>query len=184
MTRERLQSYSVHERPHLAADRVERAEALEFVKDGFVRAMVLLPPVWLAVRGVWLGVLAYAAAASAIVVVSWLLLLPPIMTLLAFLALHLIFATEADEMLRAHLAARGWTTVGHITGTGRLDCERRFYDNWLASAPVTTTTSSTSPTGRPIASNATALQGRGMSGRGILGNLLAPLKFGRRTSTK
>lgn len=181
MTRERLQSYSVHERPQPAADRVERAETLAFVKDGFVRPVVLLPPVWLAVRGVWLGVLAYAVAASAIVLLSWLWLLPSIVTALAFLALHLIFATEADEMLRAHLAARGWTTVGHVTGTGRLDCERRFYDNWLASAPVTTVTL---PSGRPIAATAATPQNSAKSGRGIIGNLLAPLKFGRGASTK
>jgi Protein of unknown function (DUF2628) len=60
--RERLRSYSVHEPPRPAADRVTRAEALEFIKDGFVFPAFVLPPLWLAARGIWLGTLAYGLA--------------------------------------------------------------------------------------------------------------------------
>ena len=151
MAREQLQSYSVHETSRPAADRVDRAEALQFVKDGFLRQVFILPPAWLARHGIWFGVLAYVVAAGAIVAIAAQLALPGIITTLAFLALHLIFASEADEMLRAHLAARGWATVGHITGTGRLDCERRFYDLWLPSVPMSQSLQPSTPNAPPAA---------------------------------
>lgn len=176
MARERLQSYSVHERPEPAKDRIERAEALEFVRDGFLRKVFVFPPVWLATHGAWMAVLAYCAAAVAIVTLAWLLLLPPFVTVLSFIALHLIFAGEADEMLRAHLAARGFTILGHVTGSSRLDCERRFYDNWLPSEPAIKVSF---PPIAPVASTASRSheQSPRRSGGTILGNLLAPLSW-------
>ena len=73
MARERLKSFSVHEAPNPAADRIDRAEALEFVPDGCFKKAFLLTPLWLASRGVWVGVLAYAAAGASILSVAWLL---------------------------------------------------------------------------------------------------------------
>ena len=174
MARERLQSYSVHERPEPAKDRIERAETLEFVRDGFLRKVFVLPPVWLAAHGAWTAVLAYCAAAVAILTLAWLLLLPPFVTVLSFVALHLIFAGEADEMLRAHLAARGFTMLGHVTGSSRLDCERRFYYNWLPSQPAI---KGGPPPSAPVVSPASGSprQTFRRSGATILGNLLSPL---------
>ena len=181
MTRERLNSYSVHEGPSPAADRIDRAEALEFVKDGFLRQVFVLPPFWLARRGIWLGVLAYLMVASAILLAAWSLALPGWITLLAFLLLHLIFASEADEMLRARLAARGWTMVGQVSGTGRLDCERRFYDQWLPSVPISlSTNSSGSRSQDQNAPGPSAVVSAPLitppKGNGILGNFLSPLR--------
>ncbi len=134
--RERRNSYSVHEQSNPSADRIDRAEALEFVKDGFVFQAFVLPPIWLAARGIWLGVLAYAAAAAIIGAVAYAFDLVVFWPALALLAVHLIIGAEADELRRSHLEAQGWTTVGHVTGTGALDCERRFYDHWLPAAPM------------------------------------------------
>lgn len=169
MTRERLQSYSIHEQPAPPADRIARAEALEFVKDGFVSSVFWLPPFWLARRGVWMGVLAYTVAAMAIASVAAYFELPGVVTVLAFLGLHLFFAGEADEMYRARLASRGWTMVAQVTGTSRLDCERRFLESWLGSQPVTAppaTVQAAPPIG-PVGRNPRT---------GVLGNLLAPLR--------
>ncbi len=184
--RERLKSFSVHEQPNPAADRIDRAEALEFVKDGFAFPAFLLPPVWFAARGIWLATLAYLAIVGAIVAITTWLGLPPITPLLAILAAHLVCGAEADEVQRTHLEARGWTTIGHVTGTGPLDCERRFYDHWLPAAPM-----STGP--RPSAAAAPSSLSRlnlrpqppapaqpppasPTPAPGILGNLLAPLR--------
>ena len=171
MARERLVSFSVHEAPDHKVDRIDRGEALEFVRDGFLRQAFVLPPVWLATHGVWMGVLAYVAAAAALLVVAWLLALPTVVTALAFVVLHLIFASEADEMLRGHLAARGWTMIGQVTGTGRLDCERRFYDQWLPSVPVTLSVGGPLPEA-PTSATPVLPKDRGT----VLGNLLAPLR--------
>lgn len=168
MARERLQSYSIHEQAVPPADRITRAEALEFVKDGFVGAAFVLPPWWLARRGVWMGVLAYVVAAAAILALDAWFGWPRVVTLLAFLGLHLFFAGEADEMYRARLAARGWTMIAQVTGLSRLDCERRFLDQWLGSVPVTAAAGpAQSP--QPPAPQAD-------KPASVLGNLLAPLR--------
>lgn len=166
MGRERLISYSVHELPNPPGDRVERAEQLVFVRDGFQFSAFLLAPLWLALHGVWLGLLAYLLAAGAVLSLASAFGVPAFATALVLLALHLILGSEADEIYRAHLAARGWNNIGHVTGTGALDCERRFFDNWLPTMP-------------PPAPGPTPVQklGAGASlGRSILGNMLAPLR--------
>ena len=88
--RERRQSYSVHEKPDPAADRVDRAEALEFVKDGFVFPAFVVPPLWLAGHGIWLAVLAYAGCAVMIIGLSAWLAIPAIYPALAMFVVHLI----------------------------------------------------------------------------------------------
>ena len=170
--RERRQSYTVHERPEAATDRVDRAEALEFVKDGFVIGAFLLPLVWLAMHRIWLGVLGYVAAVAALFVISSLLGLPPAVPGLALLVLHLIIGNEADEISRGHLATQGWTMVGQVTGTGPLDCERRFFDSWLPLVPMTT------PVGPQPVSQVPAAPAPANVPRagGILGNVFAPLR--------
>jgi Protein of unknown function (DUF2628) len=134
--RERQRSYSIHERPDPAADRVDRAEALEFVKDGFNASAFLAPPVWLVSHGVWIGLFSYIAAIALILTATAAFALPPLLPVLALFAVHIIFGNEADEMIRAQYTAKGWTTVGHVTGTGPLDCERRFFDTWLPAEPL------------------------------------------------
>jgi Protein of unknown function (DUF2628) len=169
--RERRCSYSIHEPPKIAADRVERAEALEFVKDGFDFSAFVLPPFWLAARNIWLGTLAYLAAFVMIFGVAGWLDMAPIWPALALLAVHLIVGAEADELQRSQLSSKGWSTVGHVTGTGALDCERRFYDQWLPSAPMTR---GTAPADQATAAAPIPAE-RGKSA-GVLGNFLAPLR--------
>ena len=146
------------------------------MRDGLHWTALPLPPLWLAARGVWSGVLAYAAAAVAILGLAWALLLPGFVTACAFLALHLFFASEADEMQRAHLASQGWSMIGQVSGGGPLECERRFYDQWLPSVPMssdvrTATPVSSTPTRTdPVPMPAAAQR----SPRAILGNLFAP----------
>jgi hypothetical protein len=173
--RERRCSYSVHEPPHTAADRVERAEALEFVKDGFESLAFVLPPFWMASRGIWLGALAYAAAAIVVFASAAWLGVATLWPALAMLVVHLIVGAEADELHRSHLEASGWSTVGHVTGTGALDCERRFYDQWLPSAPMTRPAE---PVALPVAASGPIARPRPQFAS-IIGNALAPLRRGK-----
>jgi hypothetical protein len=173
--RERRCSYSVHEPPHTAADRVERAEALEFVKDGFEFPAFVLPPFWMASRGIWLGALAYAAAAIVVFASAAWLGVATLWPALAMLVVHLIVGAEADELHRSHLEASGWSTVGHVTGTGALDCERRFYDQWLPSAPMTRPAK---PVALPVAASGPIARPRPQFAS-IIGNALAPLRRGK-----
>src|SRR2546423_14987770 len=54
-----MRTYTIHERPDPAADRVDRAEGLVFVKDGFAWAAALFAPIWLVAHRLWGPLLGY-----------------------------------------------------------------------------------------------------------------------------
>ena len=144
-SRERTRSYTVHEQPRPPADRIDRAEALAFVKDGFSWPAFILPELWLISRGIWLGLLAFVALVVAILALSSVLGVPPSVQVGVFVLVHLVFGNEADEIQRAHLATQGWAMIGQVTGTGPLDCERRFFDTWLPSVPMVASAAALDP---------------------------------------
>jgi Protein of unknown function (DUF2628) len=135
----RMQTYTVHEGPQHPTDRIDRAEALAFVKDGFSFQALLLGPIWLLVHRLWLGFAGYAAVAIAILAANQWFALPPLSTFVAFLGLHVIIGFEADTIERQALESKGWTSLGSVSGTSALDCERRFFETWLHNQPVLVT---------------------------------------------
>jgi Protein of unknown function (DUF2628) len=133
---DRLQSYTVHESNPPHVDRVDRADALVFVKDGFSIQAALFAPLWLAGKQLWLALLGYIAVVLAAGVVwSFFGWSPPTFAL-ALLALHLVIGFENDTFQRHQLDSRGWQTLGAVTGKDALDCERRFFDVWLPGQPL------------------------------------------------
>lgn len=133
---QRAQSYTVHEMPNPPADRIDRAEALRFVKDGFELPAFIFAPFWLVAQKLWLGVLAYIAAAAAIMLANEYSLLPDSAALVLMIGLHLIVGLEGDALARLDLERRGWTALGSVNGLSRLECERRFLETWLPAQPI------------------------------------------------
>ena len=147
-----MKVYTVHERgaaaveqeagtaaPGLSpipADRVDRAEQLVFIGDGFSWLAADLPPVMLIAHKLWGGLAIYAAALAAIIALFWTAGAAPGWIVLAVAALHVIFGFEFNELRRASLDAKGWSDLGTVTGKSRNDCERRFLDTWLPSQPL------------------------------------------------
>jgi hypothetical protein len=133
---DRLQSYTVHESNPPHADRIDRADALVFVKDGFSLQAAVFTPLWLAGNQLWLALLGYIAT---LVVLSllWSLFGWSLTSFaLAALALHVLIGFESDTLQRWHLDRAGWRTLGAVTGNNALDCERRFFDVWLPGQPL------------------------------------------------
>ena len=125
---------TVHEPPDTPADRIDRAEGLVFVKDGFSWPAALFTPIWLIAYRLWWPLLGYVAASA---LLAWLAgALASGWTTLATLALHLLIGFEADTLRRWRLGRRGWRTLGTVTGRTAAECERRFFDNWLPAQPV------------------------------------------------
>jgi hypothetical protein len=132
-------SYTVHEPPDAPPDRIDRAEGLVFVKDGFSWTAALFAPVWLIVHRLWLPLLGYVLLS---VLILWLdSLVVPDITTLAMLALYLLIGFEADALRRWGLGRRGWSTIGTVTGRTADECERRFFDMWLPGQPIVATPS-------------------------------------------
>ncbi len=135
----RVLTCTVHEAPSHASDRVDRAEALTFVPDGFSLQAFVFGPLWLLAHRLWLGFAVYAAVAVAILASNQWLSLPTLAAQIAFLGLHAVIGFEADTIERLHLEQRGWSSLGSVTGTTVLDCERRFFETWLHRQPVLST---------------------------------------------
>lgn len=131
-----MQTYTVHEKPQPAADRIDRAQDLVFVKDGFVWLAALFAPIWLLVHRIWWGLLGYVALIAALQVAGKALALSDTWTSVLALAVNVIFGFEASSLRRWALARRGWTMVGAVAGKTLEACERQFFEGWLPAQPL------------------------------------------------
>lgn len=131
-----MKVYTVHEPGNPASDRLDRAETLVFVSDGFDWPAALFAPFRLAGSKLWTGLVIYVAALAAASALLSAIGASAGWITLALLALHVIAGFEYNELRRTSLDAAGWTNVGTITGRNRAECERRFFDNWLDRQPM------------------------------------------------
>ncbi len=132
----RMVTYTVHEQPNPPADRIDRAEKLVFVKDGFVWFAALLPPLWFIANRMWFVLIGYIGLVAACSYLAEQLQLSQDVLGYGFLVLHVLIGFEADMLKRWTLEQSGWSTVGTVNGRNIADCERRFFDGWLPSQPV------------------------------------------------
>ena len=140
-----MRTYTIHERPDPSADRVDRAEALVFVKDGFSWAAALFAPLWLVAHRLWWPLLGYAVISGALQLVQLVLTFDLRWLGLAAFALHVLIGFEADTLRRWSLERRDWRTVGTVSGRTAAECERRFFDAWLPTQPILAAGSQSSP---------------------------------------
>lgn len=128
--------YTVHEKPNGPADRIERAERLVFVRDGFTWSAAIFGPFWMLAKGLWLVALLYIAASVGLGYgLRWLGVAPGWLTL-GSLAVNILLGFEAGSLQRWTLRRRGWQMVGSVTGRTWEECERRFFDGWLPHEPL------------------------------------------------
>ncbi|WP_195930520.1 DUF2628 domain-containing protein [Hyphomicrobium album] len=123
-------TYTVYEPPHASANRLESAEQLVFVKDGYTIIGALLPPIWLLAKRMWLEFAVYIGGSGLLV---WALTSAGATELANVLVLiiQIVFGFEAGALYGAALERRGWRLVGTVTGRGQEDSERRFLEVWL-----------------------------------------------------
>jgi len=129
-------TFTVYEAPRPQADRIDRAERLAFVKDGFSFAALLFAPLWLIMHRLWWPLLGYVLASGMFELGR--MALPSLggWLSLALGALHLLIALEASTLRQWGLERRGWRMLGTVSGRNAAECERRFYEAWLPTQPV------------------------------------------------
>ena len=126
-----MAEYIVFEPRYTAADPLERAEKLAFVKDGFRWWAALFPAIWLMVKGLWLE---FALCLLVIAALTWGLQTVGANDAVGsflLLAAQVVFGFEASTIQSAALERRGWRNVGWIEGRSRDEAERRFFTEWL-----------------------------------------------------
>jgi hypothetical protein len=123
--------YSVYEPPSEAADIVERADRLAFVKEGFSWPAFLVPILWLLYYRMWLEFVLLALVYVALQLVFGTE--PQGQTLFgwASLAIAVLFAFEANDLRAASLERRGYRLAGVASGRDRAEAERSFFSSWL-----------------------------------------------------
>jgi len=123
-------TYTVHEPPNASPNRLESAEQLVFVKDGFSWLAALLPVVWLPMKRMWLELVLFIAVTGLLVWGCTALGMPDAGNGMVA-AIQIIFGFEAGALYGASLERRGWRLAGTVAGRNREDCERRFLEVWL-----------------------------------------------------
>lgn len=126
-----VSAFTVHEPPQTGGTKLERAESLLFVGDGFSWRTALFSPFYFIVTGQWLAFAVYVAAAVIASLILQAIGAGPEWMGLMVLVLNVIAGFEATELKRWSLARRGWQEVGSVSGRGEEDAERRFLDVWL-----------------------------------------------------
>lgn len=130
-----MQIYTVYEPPDPPADRLDRAEAHAFVKEGFTWMAFLLTPLWLLANRMWLILATYVLGLGALQLgLAWIGAEEQLRSLLV-LAAHLLIGFEADTLKRWTLERKGWRMIGSVAGRNWLECERRFFEAWLPEEP-------------------------------------------------
>jgi hypothetical protein len=127
----RVSAFTVHEPPQAGGTKLERAESLLFVRDGFSWRAALFGPFYLLVRGEWLALAAYAAAALILSAILSLSGAKPDWFAWVFILLNVMTGFEVSELKRWSLGRRGWQEIASVSGRGQEEAERRFFEAWL-----------------------------------------------------
>jgi hypothetical protein len=131
----------------LNLDRLDQAEQLVFVRDGFSWTAALFTPFWLLSRRAWLALLVYVVAVVLLAAIASAIGAPRAVTAALLLAGQAVFGFEAEGLERWLFERRGWRMVGSVNGRTIEECERRFFDAWLPVQPVRTATAPVDPAG-------------------------------------
>lgn len=131
-------TFTVHEGPDAPADRIDRADALEFVKDGFSWPTAVFPPVGLAGTGLWIAAALYFVGMLLLLLFANAVGMSDPWCALMIAAIHVYMAFELPSLRRWVLTRKGWRTVGVVNGASLEECERRFLESWLPDQPVLT----------------------------------------------
>ena len=129
-------SFTIHEPPSPPADRLDRAESLVFVKDGFSWLAMLFAPIWLIMHRQWWPLLGYVVMSGLLELLRWSAVVGGDWVTLAGIAVHLLIGFEADTLRRWSLDRKGWRVLGSVSGRTAAECERRFFEQWLPNQPI------------------------------------------------
>jgi hypothetical protein len=128
-----VSAFTVHEPPLPSGgvSNLERAESLFFVRDGFSWRAAFFSPFYLLVRGEWRALLAYVAVAAVLILLLSAVGAKPDWMVWMFVLLNVVTGFEASELKRWSLDRAGWHEIGSVSGRGREEAERRFFEAWM-----------------------------------------------------
>jgi Protein of unknown function (DUF2628) len=129
-------TFTVHEPPDPPADRIDRAEKLVFVKDGFSWAAAAFGPFWMLAHRLWWALLGFVLLTGSLQLIGRFTTADQRWLGLIMFAVNLLVGLEADTLRRWALDRRGWQMLGSVSGRNSAECERRFFEAWLPAQPI------------------------------------------------
>lgn len=123
-------TFNVYEPPNASANRLESAEQLVFVKDGFSWFAAVLPAFWLLFKRMWLELIVFVVGAGFVVWAFTQAGAPDLGNAILLIA-QIVLGFEAGQLYGAALERRGHRYLGTVSGHSAEDCERRFLEVWL-----------------------------------------------------
>ena len=126
-----MQYYSVYETDTPAANLVERADKLAFVKEGFSLTAFFFGALWLIYQRMWIELAVYVAVFGALEWAAAANKQSAGMLGIAMFGLTVLFALEASDLRIAMLRRRGYKFAGVAIGRDRSSAELSFFRSWL-----------------------------------------------------
>ena len=123
--------YAVYSPKGLEPD--DAPEALRFVPERASLWALLVPPLLLVLRRMWLALVFWLAAFLAVTAVA--MLLAPEVAGLCYLLFWIWFALSARDLEQASLTRAGWRLEAVVEGHNVGSAERRFFERLAAPPP-------------------------------------------------
>lgn len=123
-----MKTFSVFEPPVLPGTLEDDAQSLVFVRHGWSLAALLIPLVWMAMRRMWWVLLAYVVLVIAVQLVG--LVLAPLVTVMASVALAIIIMLEAGQLRLETMAAKGYREVAVLQAKNLREAENIYFAQW------------------------------------------------------
>lgn len=121
-----MRIYTVHELKGASLD----GAGLDFVHEGFSWPAFIVPLVWLVYERLWLALVLYVVAGTALAVAGAAAGLDATALLVLNTAFQLAFAFEANDIRRWTLSLRGYRQIGLVGGRNLVEAEREFFRRW------------------------------------------------------
>ena len=127
-----MRSYTIHEPDDVVPDLLARADDLVFIKEGFAWLALFFAPLWLIYHRLWLVLLGFILVFAALGAALGALGVDATAKAWVSMLMVIVFAYEANDLRRWYLGLRGYHMAAMVSGRNRVDCERRFFNMWLA----------------------------------------------------
>jgi hypothetical protein len=122
--------YTVHEPAPGRSESADDPERLVFVRDGFYFWAFLLGPLWMLWHRLWLVLLLYLVATTALQTALWALGMSATVKFTVGFLIALLVGVEAASLRRWTYARRRWSNLGLVVAPDLESAERRFFDSW------------------------------------------------------
>jgi hypothetical protein len=127
-----MTTFTVHEPRPRRNEETAPPDRFAFVRDGFYFWAFLLGPLWMFWHRMWLVLVMFLVASTAIQAGLWALGVSGVVKFTVGLLIALLIGFEGGSLRRFTL--RRWIERGIVVGPTREAAESRFFDRWDAPA--------------------------------------------------